>query len=491
MQKVPFFGVDKFGRQMRGNYPYGAHPEPDRSPDAAQRQGQNAARNADLQGSEAAAGYGVNNNYYKPYRVNSFESKNMSKEQKCTECGMWESKCSCTDELAEMLKLSGLMKPYVAEAKKKKPDANKDGIPDYAQDGKGKMEEGKKVDEADVEEGNEFSGELAKAKASGQKEFEVDGKKYQVKETTSADLMKRWTGIFETEEKCADCGEVHTGDCKEESKETVEEDTGKFDKKDTTWTDKSGKQHPAQRVTRKTDDLEQGKEDDRRAAKTMPGKKDKKPLGESMEECMDGGAGGMEDNFSINSSMDSTGHKSVSINATGSKADELTAILKNAGLGVMGGGDEEHVEIGHDDHGDMGGDVEVVSVPLAQHDGYEAPEHEEEMDETYSNEPHAQVQPVSTQMHQGNDLNAEKAMHKRSYRQGDNPMAMEQIQALEKLERDLMEELAALKVVSEKYMGFDKTAKAVGSPALAAWIGRKKYGKEKFQKAAAAGKKLG
>jgi hypothetical protein len=31
-------------------------------------------------------------------------------------------------------------------------------------------------------EGNEFSGALAKAKASGAKEFEVDGKKYQVKE---------------------------------------------------------------------------------------------------------------------------------------------------------------------------------------------------------------------------------------------------------------------------------------------------------------------
>lgn len=36
--------------------------------------------------------------------------------------------------------------------------------------------------EADVEEGNEFSGNLAKAKASGAKEFEVDGKKYPVKE---------------------------------------------------------------------------------------------------------------------------------------------------------------------------------------------------------------------------------------------------------------------------------------------------------------------
>ena len=36
--------------------------------------------------------------------------------------------------------------------------------------------------EADVEEGNEFSGALAQAKSSGAKEFEVDGKKYPVKE---------------------------------------------------------------------------------------------------------------------------------------------------------------------------------------------------------------------------------------------------------------------------------------------------------------------
>jgi hypothetical protein len=50
----------------------------------------------------------------------------------------------------------------------------------------------------------------------------------------------------------------------------------------------------------------------------------------------------------------------------------------------------------------------------------------------------------------------------------------------------------------EKYMGFKKTVAAIkkgGSAddpeAVAAAIGRKKYGKEKFQKAAAAGKKLG
>lgn len=54
------------------------------------------------------------------------------------------------------------------------------------------------------------------------------------------------------------------------------------------------------------------------------------------------------------------------------------------------------------------------------------------------------------------------------------------------------------KQLSEKYMGFKKTVAAIkkgGSAdnpeAVAAAIGRKKYGKEKFQKAAAAGKKLG
>ena len=45
----------------------------------------------------------------------------------------------------------------------------------------------KELDEKQTEEGNEFSGELAKAKAAGKKEFEVDGKKYRVKEDKDKD----------------------------------------------------------------------------------------------------------------------------------------------------------------------------------------------------------------------------------------------------------------------------------------------------------------
>jgi hypothetical protein len=44
------------------------------------------------------------------------------------------------------------------------------------------------VSEEEVEEGNEFSGALAKAKASGAKEFEVDGKRYTVKEDINVNI---------------------------------------------------------------------------------------------------------------------------------------------------------------------------------------------------------------------------------------------------------------------------------------------------------------
>jgi len=45
------------------------------------------------------------------------------------------------------------------------------------------------LEEADMEEGNEFSGALAKAKASGAKSFEVDGKEYPVKEGAKPDYI--------------------------------------------------------------------------------------------------------------------------------------------------------------------------------------------------------------------------------------------------------------------------------------------------------------
>ena len=69
--------------------------------------------------------------------------------------------------------------------KQKKLDKNKNNKID-AEDFKLLRKSKKEVTEkykSDVEEGNEFTGELAKARKEGKKEFEVDGKSYPVKES--------------------------------------------------------------------------------------------------------------------------------------------------------------------------------------------------------------------------------------------------------------------------------------------------------------------
>jgi hypothetical protein len=52
-----------------------------------------------------------------------------------------------------------------------------------------------KMDEADMEEGNEFSGELAQARAAGAKQFKVDGKEYPVKETEMTPKQKSFAKL--------------------------------------------------------------------------------------------------------------------------------------------------------------------------------------------------------------------------------------------------------------------------------------------------------
>tara|TARA_Y100000589_G_scaffold309417_1_gene326920 strand:- start:10480 stop:12183 length:1704 start_codon:yes stop_codon:yes gene_type:complete len=85
-----------------------------------------------------------------------------------------------------------------------------------------------KLDESDdeLEEGNKFSGELAKAKKEGKDEFEVDGKTYKVKESrkfSKKQLMENFLKknineslnkiLKENELVCEVCGEMHEGDC--------------------------------------------------------------------------------------------------------------------------------------------------------------------------------------------------------------------------------------------------------------------------------------
>lgn len=76
-------------------------------------------------------------------------------------------------------------------------------------------------------EGNEFSGELAKAKAAGKKEFEVDGKKYKVEsEEADTDAEELEEEVEELEEETEELEEVAVAeDDKEELEESPTMDT--------------------------------------------------------------------------------------------------------------------------------------------------------------------------------------------------------------------------------------------------------------------------
>ncbi len=84
------------------------------------------------------------------------------------------------------------------------------------------------VNEDDVEEGNEFSGALAKAKAAGAKEFEVDGKKYQVTSEGFKEMdaylekKKKEAGTGKFDKKQISTGTVYTRKHEEEDEEDEE-----------------------------------------------------------------------------------------------------------------------------------------------------------------------------------------------------------------------------------------------------------------------------
>ena len=291
-----------------------------------------------------------------------------------------------------------------------------------------------KVDEDDVEEGNEFSGALAKAKASGAKEFEVDGKKYDVKEGKKPDFLDM--------DKDGDKKEPMKKALKDKEKVKEADDRPASKEKETTWTDKEGKKHPGKQV-QGWQSVKADKEADKEKKETMKESQ--------LDECgdmMGGAMGGQESSgMNINTSIDTrTGRKTVSISADGESADELMQVLKLAGVAGMGSEEHSEPEMG----GQEGGEVEVELVPLAHAEGgfkMGGEEHEEgEVEENYANEPDPKVQSVDAQMRQGTDLNREKAMTKHGYKQGDNPLAMREARELADLEAQLMEELESIKV---------------------------------------------
>jgi hypothetical protein len=127
------------------------------------------------------------------------------------------------------------------------------------------------VNEADVEEGNEFSGALARAKAAGASEFEVDGKKYKVtnegfKEMDAyLDKKKKEAGTGKFDKKQISTGTVYTRRHEEEDEADDEDsDAPKKKGRKAVGTGKGkklgAKSHGTSKLARKGSIAEQGPE---------------------------------------------------------------------------------------------------------------------------------------------------------------------------------------------------------------------------------------
>jgi hypothetical protein len=120
------------------------------------------------------------------------------------------------------------IKEIVGEGKLPMKTVNGKKVPAFAADGKGKNDLTKKK----TKEGTEDTTMNKKTEALKGKQTKLD---------------KNHNGKLDAD----DFKKLRSG----KKDESVAEETGKFDKTSTSWTDKSGKKHPAQRVTRKTDQL--------------------------------------------------------------------------------------------------------------------------------------------------------------------------------------------------------------------------------------------
>ena len=167
---------------------------------------------------------------------------------------------------------------------------------------------------------------------------------------------------------------------------------------------------------------------------------------ESLEECwdqaMDDGQvrPDQESGMNISSNLNTqTGSKSLTITAQGEAAEQLAQMLKLAG---MAGGSAEHQE----------------------------PEFEIEVEEEYANEPQPEIQPVSTQMQQGNDLNRMKKQDPATANRAANPLtralATAESLELQRIEKRLMEELDSIKMgkVKEAVRGLYQGDKGIRPP---------------------------
>ena len=323
------------------------------------------------------------------------------------------------------------------------------------------------VKEDDMEEGNAFSGAVAKAKADGIQKGEkitVGGKEYPVKEDSedaeleeSLNQMRRIAGLPVVEAKDKKAKKDYDGDGKVESG------------KDEYLGSKIA-------AAKKAGKLKEGKCSD--CGKDPCACKEEKcnecGMWESkcscskdkVDECMSplgGAAQEMQDSqgkMNISTNMSSDGNKSVTITADGEAAAELMQMLKLAGMGggeqaaqdgpegvmvVAHGGEEDEVDenlvakntqTGQQWTLDGGPktpvDPNATPMPEAKDERYHANTTPEE---------HVMPTQVQTKGGDGDVAGKEKKMSKHGYQFGDNPQAMRENATLK-----LMKEYEAIKV---------------------------------------------
>ena len=99
----------------------------------------------------------------------------------CESCGGNMNEQPAVISLSDILRLAGMdSMPHAQQPTEVPASTGACTCPHCGSAHSPVSEEQDVVDEADMEEGNQFSGELAKAKAAGDDSFEVDGEKYKV-----------------------------------------------------------------------------------------------------------------------------------------------------------------------------------------------------------------------------------------------------------------------------------------------------------------------
>jgi hypothetical protein len=270
-------------------------------------------------------------------------------------------------------------------------------------------------EEEDMEEGNYFSGQLAKARAAGKKQADLDG---------DGDMEQVRENEEElNESKCMECG-MYESKCKCDDK--VSESLNLFRKL-------AGLQECGMSpISGAVQDMEQ-----------------------------------QQGKMNINTSMDSDGHKSVTITADGDSALELMQMLKLAGMGEHEGheahnhAEPEGVMVVSTDEEEV--DENLIPVPNpsgassvdqakklgasmpAPAGGKDPIATKEAKDERYhantTPEEHVMPTQVLTKGGDGDVAGQEKKMTKHGYQFGDNPKAMKESMSLK-----LIKEYEGIKV---------------------------------------------